>query len=296
MRSTKVSIAARASAVLEESEGSGVPMDEETSPQDVSDGDMKSPATKKGEGGKTTTAKKKKKDGIVDKADGDKNRKAAFSPMKPVPSTNKPPCAPRGKAKTAYKESEESEEDEESEYETTTAKKKTSTNKPPCATRGKAKMAYEESEEDEESEYEEEENYNEAKDGDKKRKAASSPMKAVASTKKKPPRAMKGKAKAKKVCYEESEEEEESEYEEEEEEEESEYEEDDDHNQAKGSGVESGDGGKAASSPTVMAIVAPTKMPPCATAKKTVCFFCCVHLYEFICAYNLMNSYAWSSV
>ena len=55
---------------------------------------------------------------------------------------------------------------------------------------------------------------------------------------------------------------------------------------------------KAASSP-VMAIVAPTKMPPCATkgiAKKTVCFFCCVHLYEFICAYNLMNSYAWSSV
>ena len=262
MRSTKVSIAARASAVLEESEGSGVPMDEETSPQDVSDGDMKTPAKKKGEGGKPTTAKKTKKDGIADKVDGDKNRKAAFSPMKPVASTNKPPCAPRGKAKTAYKESEESEEDEESEYETTTAKKKTSTNKPPCATRGKAKMAYEESEEDEESEYEEEENYNEAKDGDKKRKAASSPMKAVASTKK-PPRAMKGKAKAKKVCYEESEEEEE----------ESEYEDDDDHNQAKGSGVESVDGGKAASSPTVSS----TKKPPCATkgiAKaKTVCFF-----------------------
>ena len=59
MRSTKVSIAARASAVHEESEGSGVPMDEETSPQDVSDGDMKSPAKKKGEGGKMTTAKKK---------------------------------------------------------------------------------------------------------------------------------------------------------------------------------------------------------------------------------------------
>ena len=164
MRSTKRSIAARASSVLEESEGSGVPLDEETSPQDVSDGDMKSPAMKKGEGGKTTTAKKKKKkkDGIVDKADGDKNRKAAFSSMKPVASTNKPPCAPRGKAKTAYKESEESKEDEESEYhKTTTAKKKTSTNKPPCATRGKAKMAYEESEEDKESEYEEEENYNE---------------------------------------------------------------------------------------------------------------------------------------
>ena len=169
MRSTKVSIAARASAVLEESEGSGVPMDEETSPQDVSDGDMKTPAKKKGEGGKPTTAKKTKKDGIADKVDGDKNRKAASSPMKEVASTKKHPCA------------------------------------------------------------------------------------------------TKGKAKAKKVCYEESEEDEE--------EEESEYEEDDDHNQAKGSGVESVDGGKAASSPAVSS----TKKPPCAkkgiAKAKTVCFF-----------------------
>ena len=49
MRSTKVSIAARASAVLEESEGSGVQMDEDTSPQDLSDNDMKTSAKKKGE-------------------------------------------------------------------------------------------------------------------------------------------------------------------------------------------------------------------------------------------------------
>ena len=155
MRFTRASIAACASAVLEETEGSGVQMDEETSPQDLSDNDMKTSAKKKGEGDKTTTAKKKKKDGIDNKKDGDKKRKAAFSPVKAVASTNKPPCATKGKAKKGKAKTKES-PDEESEYK--------------------------------------DDDYNQAYDGEKKWKAASSPMKVVASTNK-PPCATKGKAK-----------------------------------------------------------------------------------------------------